>query len=433
MTIIRFSIQSLISTAIEFVHAVFRSKDSPLRAAALCIIGAGGNRALQIASLLIVAQKFDGSALSTVSSIVLWSAILGLSVAPGFSLPLTGAIIGAQARNESSILPALFLLMSAAIITLILSLLIVISSDVAPSTIGKYRFGIFFSTLSIGICVQTVVFAGFLSERRYCHAMFSNIATGAVQFLSALTSPNVDVILKSMTFGTLAMAIIFGMSLLNHLYKVGLERTGKFSGWRITISRITPSLVGSSVVEPTNLFVLTYIFNNEKYFLQTAVVTVAQQWVSLLVFIPMILSQLALPNLMRLAENCQYVSFRKQSVKLVTLNFILIALPFVSLIAVSSILLSFYDLDRSWHIFVILLIAGWIAAISSPFGTILNGLGYFRYNAFGNVLWCSIFIGAAFALQNFATEGFAVARALAYSVYLFFMLLSTIWWTRKLS
>lgn len=391
----------------------------------LSVVGAGGNRVLQIGALLLVAHRFGPSGLATVSAVILWSSILGLAVAPGFSLPLTGVIAGARARAEHGIWPILFLV-TAAIATVIVAAVVVwLSAGVSAPGLNPARFALLVAVMASGFCIQAVTLAGLIAERAYWQAMLSSLLLGAGQMVAVLLAVDPATAAAGVAGGTLLVGTLSAGLLFWQTIARDQDATARFTQWRVMLGRIPPSLIGSSVVEPTNLIVLTYIFATARTPINTSVITVAQQWLSLLLFVPAIVSQVILPHLMYKVEAGDLVGFRQQAWRIVRLNFALTLVPALGLMIACPFLLSAYHLTGAEYPFVVLLCAGWFSALAFPFGTVLTGLGHFKFTAFGNIFWCAVFLTASLLLVQRSTDGFAEARLCAYSAFLLFVSLAS--------
>lgn len=398
----------------------------------LSVVGAGGNRVLQIGALLLVAHRFGPGGVATVSAVILWSSILGLAIAPGFSLPLTGVVAGARVRAERAVLPIMFLMAAAIATILVVTLAVWLSAGITAPGLPPVRFAGLVAVMASGFCIQAVTLAGLVAERAYWQAMLSSLLLGAGQMVAVLVPTNPVTAAACVAGATLLAGLLSAAILFRQAAAKDRAATAGFAQWWIMLGRIPPSLIGSSVVEPTNLIVLTYIFTTARPPIDTAVITVAQQWLSLLLFIPAIVNQVILPHLMHWAECDDLAGYRQQAWRIVGLNFVLTLLPALGLMAAAPLLLSAYHLTGAQYPFLVLLCAGWFSALAFPFGTVLTGLGHFKFTAFGNVFWCAVFLIASLLLVQRSTNGFAEARLSAYSAFLLFVSLATVVRLRRL-
>lgn len=398
----------------------------------LSVAGAGGNRILQIGALLLVAYRFGSSGLATVSAVFLWSSILGLAIAPGFSLPLTGVIAGARARAERGTLPTLFLLVAAIATVIVVAAVVWLSAGITAPGLGPAQFATLLAVMASGFCIQAVILAGLIAERAYWQAMLSSLLLGGGQMVAVLLAADPQTAAICMAGSVILVSALSAVMLFRQIVAKDRHTTAQFTQWRVMLGRIPPSLVGSSVVEPTNLIVLTYIFTAAPTPINTSVITVAQQWLSLLLFIPAILNQITLPHLMHKVEIGALAAFRQQAWRIAALNFALTLVPAIGLVVITPLLLSAYQLTGTEYPFVLLLCAGWFSALAFPFGTVLIGLGHFKFSASANIFWCAVFLIASLLLMQRSTDGFAEARLSAYSAFLMFVSVATFVRLRRL-
>lgn len=405
---------------------------SLVQGTALSVTGAGGNRAFQIGALLLVAHRFGQQGLATVSAVILWSSILGLAIAPGFSLPLTGAVAGARTRGERSVVPILSLIAAAVATVIVAAAIVWLSAGITAPGLTPSGFALLLAAMASGFCVQAVTLAGLIAERAYRRAMLSSFLLGGGQVASVFIASDPWTAVVAVVSGTVLAGTLSVVMLARVARDKDRTATHGFTQWRVMLGRIPPSLIGSSVVEPTNLVVLTYIFGSVRPPIGTAVITVAQQWLSLLLFIPAIVNQVILPHLMHKAEAGDFAAYRQQARRIIGWNFVLTLVPAVALMVSAPFLLTAYHLGGAEYPFVMLLCAGWFSALAFPFGTVLTGLGHFKFGAFGNIFWCAVFVGASLLLVHRSTDGFAEARFVAYSTYLVFLSLATFIRLRRL-
>lgn len=396
------------------------------------VVGSGGNRALQIGALLIIAAAPHERGLAQVSSLLLWGGILGLAISPGFSLPLVSAIAGARARGEKGAPMVLSMVLMGAALAAGVAVAVAVSAPVAPTGISKLRFCVTLAVLSGGICAQAVALSGLVAEGAYARSAISGLALGGLQVAAALLtrSPQETVILVA--GAALAAASLSGLMLLRTTQRHDRAASARFSAWRNTVGRIPSALIGSSVVEPTNLVVLSYIFSRSSPSVNATIITIAQQWMGLIMFVPAALNQVTMPRLARWYERREIKSFRRGARLVFAANAVLVTTPALILFLCGPILLGLYHQGNAVYPFFILVAAGWISAMVFPFGTMLMGMGKFRATAAGNVLWAVVFILASLALSSRSTAGFAEARLVSYALFGVSIGLWTLWQIKSL-
>ncbi|WP_020493515.1 lipopolysaccharide biosynthesis protein [Sphingomonas melonis] len=414
-------VRSLLSLGIKSLI----NPGSLVQGTALSVVGAGGNRAFQIGALLLVAHRFGQQGLSAVSAVILWSSILGLAIAPGFSLPLTGAVAGARTRGERSVAPIVSLITGAIVTVAVAAMVVWLSAGITASGLTPTNFAMLVAAMASGFCVQAVTLAGLIAERAYRRAMLSSLLLGGGQVAAVLIASDPGTMVTAVVGGTVLAGALSAAMLVRVALHKDRAAIHSFTHWQVMLGRVPPSLIGSSVVEPTNLVVLTYIFGSARPPIDTAVITVAQQWLSLLLFIPAIVNQVILPHLMHKAEAAEFVAYCQQARRIIGWNFVFTLVPAVALMASAPFLLAAYRLGGAEYAFVMLLCAGWFSALAFPFGTVLTGLGHFKFSAFGNIFWCLVFVGMSLLLVHRSTNGFAEARFVAYSTYLVFLSFAT--------
>lgn len=398
----------------EYLKAGLADPNSQLRAAATSTIGAAANRLLQIGALFLAARLFETEVFDAIATLVLWSGILGLAVAPGFALPLSAALLGAYARQERSF--RLIAVMLAACFTTTVSVAVglTIITDVEPATVSKLLFGFAFASLAGGLCLQAVSLAVLMAQRKSGTAATTSFLIGFGQLSAILVAYEVGAPLIALAIFSITVGILSAGVTLWNAAKYDLQASQIFSQWSATIKRIPVSLIGSSVVEPTNLFVLSFIFVKDDF--NVGVVTIAQQWMSLVLFIPAIINQIGLPALLRDAQ--ESVSTLKTSAgRLIGINSLLVTIPSLVLLLANHLLLDAYNQTGGAYVLSVLIVAAWLGAVAFPFGTVMIALDRFMLASGANIFWAVAFIGSSILLATRSTAGFAEARLVAYALF----------------
>lgn len=397
-----------------YFKAGLANPNSQLRAAAASAVGAAANRLLQIGALFFAARLFKTEVFDATATLVLWSGTLGLAIAPGFALPLSAALLGAYARQERSF--RLIAVMLAACFTTTTSAAIGLTliTNVGPVAISPLIFSFAFASLAGGLCLQAVSLAVLMAQQNPCTAATTSFLIGFGQLSAIVVAYEVGLPLITLASFGLAVGLLSAGFALRSASRHDVQTYQSFSEWRATIRRIPVSLIGSSVVEPANLFVLSFIFVKNEF--NVAVVTIAQQWMSLVLFIPSIINQIGLPALLRDAQE-SISKLRTSARRLICINSLLVTIPSLFLLIVSSFLLKAYNQPRGEYVLSILIVAAWLGAISFPLGTVIIAMGRFTLASVANIFWSVTFVGASIILANRSTAGFAEARLVAYALF----------------
>lgn len=268
---------------------------------------------------------------------------------------------------------------------------------------------------------QTGALAGFEAFKTIAHV---NIVVGLVSF---------PVLIAGAYFGGLAgavwaLAINLGVNwLLNHLavrkearrYSIrsSFRKCGRELGilWRFSL----PAVLASTVVGPVNWACGALLVNQPNGYEEMGIFNAANQWFSLLLFLPGIIGGVVLPVLSDHLGQKNTTQSMKTIALTMKMNLLLVAPVIVIASVASPNIMNFYGngFDEGWPtLFVVLLTAG-LVATNIPVGQILAASGRMWIGFVLNACWALAFILGTILLNDYGSFGLASARGIAYLLH----------------
>jgi O-antigen/teichoic acid export membrane protein len=185
--------------------------------------------------------------------------------------------------------------------------------------------------------------------------------------------------------------------------------------WRFSV----PAFFAGLMVAPVNWFCSTLLVHQPNGYREMGAYNAANQWFSMLLFIPTALATGIVPILSDTLGDKDVKRSKK------VLNFMLkinaaIIIPCVlvlSLLAPYVMRIYGRDYKDAWPTLIVLLITSGIYALLTPVGEIIAAAGRMWLGFATNLAWAAVLIVATVFLVRWGSFGFASARVIAYSLH----------------
>lgn len=185
--------------------------------------------------------------------------------------------------------------------------------------------------------------------------------------------------------------------------------------WRFSL----PAVVSSSMLAPVNWVCNALLVNRSDGYDEMGILSAANQWYALLLFLPSLLGSVVLPVLSeRLGHNDTGRATRTLVLAIKT-NLLLVS-PIVLLASVASpYVMGLYgeSFRGGWPVLIIVLLTAGMTTIQSPVGQIITASGRMWVGCAMNMGWAAVFVLGTVLLVGNGALGLAVARAIAYAVH----------------
>jgi O-antigen/teichoic acid export membrane protein len=291
----------------------------------------------------------------------------------------------------------------------------------APHLSSVLRIGGVMLLLSALNGAQTGALSGFEAFRTIAYV---NLVVGFISF---------PILIGGAYYGSLngavwALAGNLGINwLLNHIalrkearrYGVPLSLTDCTSElpvlWRFSL----PALLAGSMVGPVNWICSAFLVNGHDGYSEMGIFSAANQWYTILLFLPSLLGHVVLPVLSeRLGKNEM-----RQSSRLLLLAVKTNALLVVPVVVVASVaspyIMNLYGVGfrSGWPTLVVVLLTAGITTIQNPIGQIIAASGRMWIGFAMNIGWALVFTAGTHVLIDHGSIGLASARLAAYIMH----------------
>jgi O-antigen/teichoic acid export membrane protein len=291
----------------------------------------------------------------------------------------------------------------------------------APHLQGLLKIGSLL-LLSSAVCgAQTGVLSGFEAFKAIAKV---NLWSGIASFLFMVTGV-VYAGLKGALWGQILGMFVLWMLNCSALrlaaLQAGVPRT--MSGWVRELPILWhysfPALLGSIVVGPVTWACNAILVNRPHGYAEMGMFNAANQWFSLLLLLPAVLSQAALPMLSERIGHNDRVQSSKILVASIKIN-AAVVLPMVLVGCIfSQFIMSLYGdgFRNGWPTLVLVLVTAGLSSIQSPVGALIQASGKMWTGATMNLGWAIAFLLATILLIGYGSSGLAAARAIAYAIH----------------
>ena len=229
--------------------------------------------------------------------------------------------------------------------------------------------------------------------------------------------------------------------LLNHLalrqqarrYKVPFTLKQCSREWPVLWKFSVPLFLAGAVGGPANWVCNALLVNQPDGYAEMGVFSAASQWLTLLLFIPGLLSKVVLPILsQQLGQNDARQS-RKTLVLAVKVNLLVVVPVVVAASIASPYIMSLYgeEFRDGWPVLIAVVLTAGILSAQIPVAEIMTASGRMWVWFAISLGWAISYIALSVLLIHFGALGLAAARAIAFGLQAGVMLAFAIWFFRK--
>ena len=393
------------------------------------VFGSGTGRILHLAAMIIAARQLGAVGFGGLSVVQSTLGLFGMFA--GIALGAT-AIRFVAATHETdpvrtgNILGMVFLtgLLSGGIVGLALLLA---SSWLARVVIGAPELavavGLGSLLVALGVLrgVQDAALAGFQSFKPVAKL---RIVEGLSSL--ALMGPLVSRFGPEGGIGALVIglliATLYGAHLVSRQLSASKIRIGWRNApteWRLLRDFSAPSLLASSVATPVLWLCIVLLTRSEDGLREVGLYNAAYQWHGPLIFIPMALTTVSLPVLVREWEAGAYKKFRLVFTRLIAAAALIALVPAVILSFAAGFIMSFYGQDYSGEVVVLvcLLFAAPVHVVSKLATSALEGMNKVWFLPPFHLGWgiCIVTL-SIWLIDDMGADGLAIAFLASYSM-----------------
>lgn len=179
-----------------------------------------------------------------------------------------------------------------------------------------------------------------------------------------------------------------------------------------------PAVLSSFVLLPANWLCNAMLVNRPGGYGEMAVFNAANQWYFLILFVPSLMCEAALPILFDRMRHDDFQSARKVFLTSVKLN-ALVILPLIIFACFSKQVMGFYGktFGSGWETMVIVLSTAGLLAIQMPAGNMISAAGRMWLALLMNVGWAASFVGLNALFVAWGSIGLASARLFALGLH----------------
>lgn len=349
----------------------------------------------------------------------------------GFGLGLTATKYVAEFRESDKVktgkiigLSAIFAGLSGGLIAvIILTLTPYLAKNTinAPHLILELRLGavmLFFSALN---GAQTGVLSGFEAFKAIARV---NLISGVVAFpiqigFTYLWGLTGSVVGYGISFLLLWILSYSAVRKESKKYNVHINFFNAWNEWEVLYKFSLPALLSGLLVSPVVWICNAMLVNYPDGFGQMAIFDAANQWRTLIIFIPTILSQIALPLLSSsLDTNNKYNNILRVNLKInVVISLLVTAI--VSIFSVPIMKLYGGDFEEGWPVLILLALSAVLFSIGNILGKVLASKGKMWLGFIFNFIWAVLIIAVSYVLlkEGYGAVGLAIANFISYLLF----------------
>ena len=201
-----------------------------------------------------------------------------------------------------------------------------------------------------------------------------------------------------------------------HLHHVPFSLKGCTSEWPVLWRFSLPAAMASAMVGPANWFCSANLVNQPNGYEEMGIFNAANQWFTMLMFLPGLLGSVVLPLLANQIGKKEKLQSKRTLILAMKTNFLIVAPLVLTVGAISPFIMTLYgeEFTTGWPTLVVVLINAGILSAQTPVGQIIAANGKMWIGFIMNMGWALIFVFTSSFLLDYGSLGLASSRLIAY-------------------
>jgi O-antigen/teichoic acid export membrane protein len=392
-------------------------------------VGAIISRGLTLLSSIIIARILGNSVYGELG--IIQSTIGMFGVFAGFGLSTTSTKYVAEFREKDPEKAGRIIALGE-IITLITGLIMMSALFIfapflaaktlaAPQLTGLLRIGSILLFLNAINSVQTGSLAGFESFRTIANInFFVGLASFPLMLIGVYFYK-----LQGVVWGMVgAMVLSYVLNYMaikkeNDKYKIIIDYPKSFQEKNVLYKFSIPACLSGIIVLPVTWICNTMLVNTPNGYAEMGIFNAANQWYTVVVYLPGIVGQALFPILSERLGNSNKLQSRKILYGYMLLNLVVI-IPLISIgVLLNKTIMNLYgkSFSNSGLILILVLFTAGVVAIQMPIGNYISALGKMWLGLFMNSVWGIILMITVFFLINNGALGLSLSRLISYFIH----------------
>lgn len=274
---------------------------------------------------------------------------------------------------------------------------------------------VFFTALD---SYQKSVLIGFESMRAFAIGTVTGVAAGFPIMLLAANQYGLQGAAVAMVVNALIQSSVSRYQMARELRKFGVKRNanGCLSEWPILWHFAIPALLAGALVGPAHWVAQALLANTPNGYAELAVLGIAMQWFSVVMFVPGTAGRVVLPILTEHVSKNDRGNSRKILLYAMGAN-ALAAVPLAVIVGVfSPSIMRLYgkSFENEYLPLILAVMTATLLAIQSPVGNLITAASRMWLGAMMNAGWVLVYVGLAYFLVNKGAIGVMVALGAGY-------------------
>jgi len=195
--------------------------------------------------------------------------------------------------------------------------------------------------------------------------------------------------------------------------------------WPILYKFSLPALLSGLLVSPAMWICNTMLVNQPKGYEEMAIYDAANQWRTMILFVPAVLSQIALPLLSGTAHDQNKFNRILKLNVIINLIFSVLMAITVSLLATSIMKTYGNGFSNGRIVLIILAISAILVTFNNVIGQAISGKGQMWFGFVLNLIWSLVLLASTYLFINigFGAKGLAYSTLISYAFHTFFQII----------
>lgn len=399
------------------------------RGAFWSLVGAVISRVLGVLASVLVARMLGREGFGELG--VIQSTVGMFGTFAGFGLGLTATKYVAEFREKDAAKAGRIMALSerialftgglTAVALIVLAPWLAARTLAAPRLSGLLQIGtalLFFNALT---GVQTGALAGFEAFKTIAWVNFLAGAAAFPLMVGGVYVAGLDGAVWGLVASTVLNWVLNQFALRREAARACVVMTaqGCMQEWPVLWRFSLPALLSSLMMGPANWVCYTFIVNQPGGYGEMGVFNAANQWRSLILYLPSILVSVVLPILASLSGSEDVKRYRRVLRSSVLACYLAALMPAIAIATLSRLIMSAYGATFAVGstALVVLMVATVLNAGLHGIGQVYSSRGWMWWGAVLNTVWSAVLIAATWLLRGHGAVGLAGANVIAFAVH----------------
>lgn len=187
--------------------------------------------------------------------------------------------------------------------------------------------------------------------------------------------------------------------------------------WQVFLTFALPAVCSAALVAPINWIGAALLVNQTNGFVEMGIYSAANQWFSILLFVPGMILNVLLPVFSQYAGKNNFIDLKRILIKAIKINLLIIGLLAAIVAIFSKPIMSMYGSEYSdgWRVLVVIALGAVAASTYGIIGNAFAAINKMWLHLSSNLLWALVYLSLVVFFLNLNLGALALALSMSFA------------------